>query len=201
MAFYKSKFTGEEIDQRLAQGTFDDAVKAGFIGTKEQFDQLLAKIQETTNAAEASQPAESDKLKTVNKNIVDAINEIQVEVNTKQPAGDYATKIELTEEVTTRQTEDSAIRNDMVGIKTPEGGEIFNYRTSTAQNKATGTYSHAEGYQTIATGTYSHAEGYQSESSGIDSHVEGNKNLASGQHSHAEGRNTLAKGNCSHTEG
>ena len=38
--YYKSKFTGIEIDQRLAQGTYDDAVKAGFTGTKEEFDQL-----------------------------------------------------------------------------------------------------------------------------------------------------------------
>ena len=38
--YHKSKFTGEEIDQRLAQGTYDDAVKAGFTGTKKEFDQL-----------------------------------------------------------------------------------------------------------------------------------------------------------------
>ena len=133
MAFYKSKFTGEEIDQRLAQGAFDDAVKAGFIGTKEQFDQLLAKIQETTNAAEASQPAESDKLETVNKNIVDAINEIQVEINTKQPTGDYATKTELSKKVDKVEgkqlsTEDytTAEKEKLAGLENYDDTNILN---------------------------------------------------------------------------
>lgn len=205
MAFYKSKFTGEEIDQRLTQGTFDDAVKAGFIGTKEQFDQLLAKIQETTNAAEAAQPAESDKLETVNKNIVDAINEIQTEVNTKQPIGDYATRTELNdkvaEEAIARQTEDSAIRNDMVGKKTPEGGEIFNCYMPEIENKATGVYSHAEGISTIASGEFSHAEGNMAQAIGSAAHAEGYNTKAQGDSSHAEGSNTTASGRQAHSEG
>ena len=194
MAFYKSKFTGEEIDQRLAQGTFDDAVKAGFTGTKEQFDQLLAKIQETTNAAEASQPAESDKLETVNKNIVDAINEIQVEVNTKQPAGDYATKTELTENVT-------VIKNDMVGRKTPEGGEIFNLYEGPLANLAPSLDAHAEGRGTHAKGEHSHAEGRETRAIGMGAHVEGKGSSVEGQYSHAEGVNNTVTGNFSHAEG
>lgn len=35
---YVSKYTGPEIDRRLLQGTYDDAVAAGFTGSKEQFD-------------------------------------------------------------------------------------------------------------------------------------------------------------------
>ena len=198
MAFYKSKFTGEEIDQRLAQGTFDDAIKAGFTGTKEQFDQLLAKIQETTNAAEAAQPAESDELETVNKNIVDAINEIQIEVNTKQPIGDYATKTELTEETTARQTEDSAIRNAMIGKKTEQGGEVFN---DYENNAAGASYAHAEGQRTIATGNSSHAEGVGTKATNANSHSEGNQTTASGSSSHAEGYSTTASGGYSHAEG
>ena len=198
MAFYKSKFTGEEIDQRLAQGTFDDAVKAGFTGTKEQFDQLLAKIQETTNIAEAAQPAESDELETVNKNIVDAINEIQIEVNTKQPIGDYATKIELAEETTARQTEDSAIRNAIVGKKTEQGGEIFNnYDVNIASNN----YAHAEGNNTAATKSGSHAEGYATRSSGTNAHAEGANTIASGNASHSEGVYTRATHEFTHAEG
>lgn len=43
--FYNSKyFTCEEIDRRLLQGTYDDAVKNGFKGTKDEFDQLVASI-------------------------------------------------------------------------------------------------------------------------------------------------------------
>lgn len=42
---YKSKyFTAEEIDQRLLQGYYDDAVSKGFTGTFDDFKTLLAKI-------------------------------------------------------------------------------------------------------------------------------------------------------------
>ena len=95
MAFYKSKFTGQEIDARLAQGTYDDAVKAGFKGTKEEFYALLGQLQETTDAATISQPAESDKLETFNKNIVDAINELHQELQAKPDEQDVIDQGEL----------------------------------------------------------------------------------------------------------
>ena len=42
---YRSKyFTAEEIDQRLLQGYYDDAVKAGYKGTVDSFKSNLAKI-------------------------------------------------------------------------------------------------------------------------------------------------------------
>ena len=75
--YYKSKFTGEEIDQRLAQGTYDDAVKAGFTGTKEEFDQLIwAFGKEQQQKLSTAQQQKADDLKTESKNIVGAINEI-----------------------------------------------------------------------------------------------------------------------------
>ena len=75
--YYKSKFTGEEIDQRLAQGTYDDAVKAGFTGTKEEFDQLTwAFGKEQQQKLSTAQQQKADDLKTESKNIVGAINEI-----------------------------------------------------------------------------------------------------------------------------
>ena len=95
MAFYKSKFTGQEIDARLTQGTYDDAVKAGFKGTKEEFYALLGQLQETTDAATISQPAESDKLATFNKNIVDAINELHTELQLKPDKQDVIDQEEL----------------------------------------------------------------------------------------------------------
>lgn len=39
---YASVYSGAEIDNRLNQGTYLDAVAAGFTGTKEEFDNLLA---------------------------------------------------------------------------------------------------------------------------------------------------------------
>ena len=95
MAFYKSKFTGQEIDARLTQGTYDDAIKAGFKGTKEEFYALLGQLQETTDAATISQPAESDKLATFNKNIVDAINELHQELQMKPDKQDVIDQEEL----------------------------------------------------------------------------------------------------------
>lgn len=37
-------YSGAEIDRRLKQGTFDDAVAAGYVGTKADFDNSLANI-------------------------------------------------------------------------------------------------------------------------------------------------------------
>ena len=95
MAFYKSKYTGTEIDQRLAQATYDDAVLAGFKGSKEEFDAILGKLKEIADKAAASQPAESDQLETFNKNIVGSINELHRELQTKPDKQDVIDQEEL----------------------------------------------------------------------------------------------------------
>ena len=85
MAFYKSKFTGEEIDQRLTQGTYDDAVNAGFKGTKEEFDQLIwAFGKEQQELLKTAQQQRADKLETESKNIVEAINEVYHKADNSQ---------------------------------------------------------------------------------------------------------------------
>lgn len=96
-------------------------------------------------------------------------------------------------------------------------GEIFN---SYGNNKATGRYSHAEGFGTQANGDYSHAEGhcygginYYLKASGEGSHAEGYVSTdigggieASGRGSHAEGLNKfggchmIAQGDGSHIQ-
>ena len=96
MAFYKSKYTGTEIDQRLAQGTYDDAVKAGFTGSKEEFDKIIVAFDENAQQKlDAAQPKIDHRLETLNKSIVDAINELHDEVSQKQDVGDYADKGEF----------------------------------------------------------------------------------------------------------
>lgn len=80
---------------------------------------------------------------------------------------------------------------------------------------ASGSYSHAFGYQTTSSGIYAFAfgekvkatnedavaEGYQTSATGVCSHAEGNKTLSYGGSSHAEGVRTTAYGGGSHTEG
>ena len=95
MAFYKSKYTGIEIDQRLAQATYDDAVLAGFKGSKEEFDAILGKLKEIADKAAVSQSAESDQLETFNKNIIGAINELHKELQTKPDKQDVIDQEEL----------------------------------------------------------------------------------------------------------
>lgn len=94
------------------------------------------------------------------------------------------------------------IKEGQVGRKTdPENdysGEMFN---DYVNNKATGDYSHAEGYKTKVSGKYSHAEGSNTTVEGNSSHAEGNSTTASGSSSHAEGSNTTASGGSSHSEG
>ena len=77
-------------------------------------------------------------------------------------------------------------------------GEIFNEYT---RNKATGKYSHAEGYHTTASDQSAHAEGYGTTASGYRSHAEGNYTKATGDFTHAEGNYTTASGTNSHAEG
>ena len=83
-------------------------------------------------------------------------------------------------------------------ITASQGSEIFNNYNN---NKATGSYSHAEGSNTIAKGNYSHSEGYNTKAETLGSHSEGGNTTASGNYSHAEGSNTTASGNYSHSEG
>ena len=95
MAFYRTQFTGTEIDQRLAQGTYDDAVKAGFEGTKEEFDALLGQLKQISDNANGSTPSESEDLHTVNKDIVGAINEIYDVLESKPDEQDVIDQGEL----------------------------------------------------------------------------------------------------------
>ena len=72
---YVSQYTGPEIDRRLLQGTYDDAVAAGFTGSKEQFDKLLAAYTpEEMEKLNNKQDKEDQALETENKTVVGAIN-------------------------------------------------------------------------------------------------------------------------------
>ncbi len=88
------------------------------------------------------------------------------------------------------------------------GAEIFNIGKVEIQgqviendNKATGPFSHAEGFTTQATGVISHAEGIMTQAIAEGSHAEGNGTTASGDCSHSEGGDSIASGNNSHAEG
>lgn len=91
-------------------------------------------------------------------------------------------------------------------------GEIFNdYENNTASGSlshaegfdchAIGEQSHAEGNSNISNGHCSHTEGVGNETNGENSHAEGSYNYTSGYNSHAEGRNNTADGHNSHVEG
>lgn len=134
MAFYKSKYTGTEIDQRLTQGTYDDAVKAGFIGSKEEFDKIIVAFDENAQQKlDAAQPKIDHRLETLNKSIVDAINELHDEVNQKQDVGDcvdkeefevfknevattYATKEQISEEIDRAKEAEEKLSNSITTV-------------------------------------------------------------------------------------
>lgn len=79
-----------------------------------------------------------------------------------------------------------------------EYGEVFN---DYERNYAIGSYSHAEGTQTLAIGGSSHTEGYNAKALGYASHVEGFSNTVSGPYGHAEGMDNIVSGSQSHAEG
>lgn len=64
-------------------------------------------------------------------------------------------------------------------------GEIFNDYSA---NKATGNYSHAEGYGTTASGEASHAEGSITRASASYSHAEGYNTMARSMYQHVQGK-------------
>lgn len=68
-----------------------------------------------------------------------------------------------------------------------DNAEIFN---NYQFNKATGNFSHAEGYITEADGANSHAEGGHTYADGDNSHAEGFYTVSFGKSSHAEGAGT-----------
>lgn len=105
---------------------------------------------------------------------------------------------------------------EKVGRKTDpnsdSSGEIFNdYENNTASGSlshaegfnchAIGENSHAEGSNNMAEGNCSHAEGTYNETYGKNSHAEGEFNTTDGDSSHAEGGNNSVNGNYSHVEG
>lgn len=93
---------------------------------------------------------------------------------------------------------------------TGTNAEVFN---GLIAEKASGDYSHAEGYGAAsgfgahgegngsAIGEFSHAEGEDTHAYGEDSHAEGESTFAGGMQSHAEGLATIATGNCQHVQG
>ena len=97
----------------------------------------------------------------------------------------------------TKKLDNRYLDGKLIVEGTGNGSEIFNEYT---YNKATGEYSHAEGYNVIVTGGRAHGEGEGSQASGYASHAEGSS-TASGNYSHAEGDKTTASGNYSHSEG
>ena len=72
---------------------------------------------------------------------------------------------------------------------TGTAGEIFNYDASgnSGTNRAIGSYSHAEGYQTVA-GSSAHAEGDNSYAGGYASHAEGSYTVTYTAYQHAQGK-------------
>lgn len=73
--------------------------------------------------------------------------------------------------------------------------------TEIKPSKASGNYSHSEGFSNASEGLYSHSEGINTIASEKASHSEGNGSQANGTYSHSEGNGTVAEGNNSHSEG
>lgn len=132
-------------------------------------------------------------------------------VANKQPAPDILDYGEIAinyaagaEKISIKNTENEVVEftpsSQGVGMRTAEGGEIFN-SYDTGANAARGIYSHAEGYATSATARCTHAEGTRVLASGLTSHAEGNITHAMGVAAHSEGLFTYALGSGSHAEG
>jgi hypothetical protein len=68
------------------------------------------------------------------------------------------------------------------------------------ENKASGSFSHVEGWNNLGAGDFSHVEGKDNKAA-YAAHAEGADNAAVGYASHAEGASTTASSTASHSEG
>ena len=68
--YYSSKhFTAEQIDQRLLKGTYDDAVVAGYQGTKEEFDRQVATMVSSSGDSTGNQEVDNAYIKVISEAI------------------------------------------------------------------------------------------------------------------------------------
>lgn len=100
---------------------------------------------------------------------------------------------------------DTTIANIGYGLVIGTGGTpvyssfyTFGYRQS---NSAVGSYSTAEGVDTVASGPWSHAEGALTSAENLAAHAEGETTRATGKQSHAEGKSAHATNFAAHAEG
>ena len=72
---YRSKYyySGQEIDERLLQGYYDDLVKAGYTGTKEDFYNLIINLKNTLDTLKST---DTDIVKDI-KDIKDRLTKIE----------------------------------------------------------------------------------------------------------------------------
>ena len=101
----------------------------------------------------------------------------------------------------TKVSKEGHTHTELMSKNNPTGTGSFSLNRKAGST--VGSYSHAEGYNTVASGDYSHAEGYYTTAAGSSNvcHAEGYKTLASGKYSHAEGNGTNSGGGYSHAEG
>ena len=68
--YYSSKhFTAEQIDQRLLQGTYDDAVDSGYPGTREEFNRQVATMVSSSGHSTGDQEVDNAYTKVINEAI------------------------------------------------------------------------------------------------------------------------------------
>ena len=98
--------------------------------------------------------------------------------------------------------EATSVRVDMSGCgytDSGEGAEIFNNYSGTDKNKASGNYSHAEGYATEASGSYSHTSGLGTVAKGDSQTVIGRYNTLDNDNSYVfiigSGTNNTSRSN------
>ena len=99
----------------------------------------------------------------------------------------------------TKVSKEGHTHTELMSKNNPTGTGSFSLNRKAGST--VGSYSHAEGYNTVASGDGSHAEGRETNTTGYYSHAEGCSSIAKGNYSHAEGLSTIAKGSCSHAEG
>ena len=208
---YKSKYTGEEIDElldkvQLQDFTYDSLKDKPIINQ----DLLIGGFtpQENTYYRHTGRTASGfangiiylysgGKYTSIKGGGGGGGYVLPVATETRLGGVKIGDGLEITEDGTLSAKSTGGVGKQGTGT----GAEIFNSYEGEYANVASGKNSHAEGYATKSSGIYSHAEGAGAKAGGEASHAEGGVTTASGNESHSEGSRTTASGDYSHAEG
>lgn len=182
-------WTSAQTQNAIAQSVSGKADTATTY-TKTEVDTALASKQSTLESG--------TNIKTINGESVLGSGNIEIEGGSTYTAGRGISLSNNTISVSLPISAGTGTNSIVEGHTSNKASGSYSH--AEGRGTSANSYSHAEGYNTTAS-TYAHSEGYNTKANGNYSHAEGQATKSNGDYSHAEGQATTTNGYYSHTEG